>query len=142
MKKTSLIAVALLATTIALAQKIQTKEVPAAVKTAFQKNYPQIKILKWDKEDGNFEASYELNEIDNSVLFDQQGNIIESEVEIKTTQLPRGVLEYVKTNYKTLKVDEAAKITHNDGVIVYEVEMKKMDLLFDSNGKFIKEIKN
>lgn len=142
MKNSTLIAVALLVTTIALAQKIQAKKVPTAVKIAFQKNYPQIKAIKWDKEDDNFEASYELDDIDNSILFDKQGNILESEIEIKTTQLPQGVLEYVKTNYKTLTVDEVAKITHNNGAVVYEVEMKKMDLLFDSNGKFIKEIKN
>jgi hypothetical protein len=62
--------------------------------------------------------------------------------EIELNQLPKGVLEYVKANYKGQKVKEAAKITDAKGTVTYEAEIKGMDILFDSNGKFIKEIKN
>lgn len=83
-----------------------------------------------------------MNKTEQSVLFDAQGNLLETEVEIKLTQLPKGVLEYVKANYKGQKVKEAAKISDAKGTLTYEAEIKGMDLLFDSNGKFIKEIKN
>ena len=87
------------------------------------------------------QASFNLNKTDNSVLMDAQGNIIETEVEIELTQLPKGVLEYVKTHYARKQPKEAAKITDAKGLVTYEVEIKGMDLIFDSNGKFIKELK-
>ena len=142
MKKLALMTVAAMITSLTFAQKLQEKDVPALVKTAFQKNFPQAKVEKWEKEGVNFEAEFELNKTEQSVLFDAQGNLLETEVEIKLTQLPKGVLEYVKANYKGKKVKEAAKITDAKGTVTYEAEIKGMDILFDSNGKFIKEIKN
>lgn len=142
MKKLALMTVAAMITSLTFAQKLQEKDVPTPVKTAFQKQYPNTKEVKWDKEGEKFEASFDLNKIDNSVLLDAQGNILETEVEIELNQLPNGVLDYVKTNYKGQSVEEAAKITDGKGAVTYESEIKGMDLLFDRNGKFIKEIKN
>ncbi|MCA0428238.1 MAG: PepSY-like domain-containing protein [Bacteroidetes bacterium] len=142
MKKLALMTVAAMITSLTFAQKLQEKDVPASVKTAFQKNFPQAKVKKWEKEESNFEAEFELNKTEQSVLFDAQGNLLETEVEIELNQLPKGVLEYVKANYKGQKVKGAAKITDTNGTITYEAEIKGMDLLFDSNGRFIKEIKN
>ena len=142
MKKLALMMVAAMITSLTFAQKLQEKDVPAPVKTAFQKNFPQAKVEKWEKEGVNFEAEFELNKSEQSVLFDAQGGIIETEIEIEISELPNGILDYVKKNYKGQSVKEAAKITDTKGTLTYEVEIKGMDLLFDSNGKFIKEIKN
>ena len=142
MKKLALMTVAAMITSLTFAQKLQEKDVPASVKTAFQKNFPQAKVEKWEKEGTNFEAEFKLNRTEQSVLFDAQGNLLETEVEIELNQLPKGVLEYVKANYKGQKVKEAAKITDAKGTVIYEAEIKGMDILFDSIGKFIKEIKN
>jgi len=140
MKKSALMSVAAISS-LTFAQKMQEKDIPAPVKNAFQKQYPTASDVKWDKEGEKFEASFDLNKIDNSVLFDAQGNVLETEVEIELNQLPKGVLEYVKANYKGQKVKEAAKITDAQGKVTYEAEIKGMDLLFDANGKFIKEVK-
>jgi uncharacterized membrane protein YkoI len=142
MKKLVLMMVAAMITSLTFAQKLQEKDVPAPVKTAFQKNFPQAKVEKWEKEGINFEAEFELNKSEQSVLFDAQGDIIETEIEIEISELPNGILDYVKKNYKGQSVKEAAKITDTKGTLTYEVEIKGMDLLFASNGKFIKEIKN
>jgi hypothetical protein len=142
MKKLALMMVVAIITSLTFAQKLQEKDVPAQVKAAFQKHYPNTKEVKWDKEGEKFEASFDLNKIDNSVLFDAQGNVLETEIEIELNQLPKGVLEYVKANYKGQKVKEAAKITDAKGTVTFEAEVKGLDLLFDSNGKFIKETKD
>jgi len=134
--------VAAMITSLTFAQKLQEKDVPASVKTAFQKNFPQVKADKWEKEGVNFEVEFEMNKSEQSVLFDAQGNLLETEIEIELNQLPKGVLEYVMANYKGQNVKEAAKITDVKGIVTYEAEIKGMDLLFDSNGKFIKEIQN
>ncbi len=142
MKKTAVTMVVMLFATLTFAQKMQDKNVPANVKSAFQKNYPTATEVKWNKEGEKYEASFDLNKTDNSVLMDVKGNIIETEVEIELSQLPKGILDYVKTNYAGKNAKEAAKITDAKGTVTYEVEIKGMDLIFDSNGKFIKEVKD
>jgi Putative beta-lactamase-inhibitor-like, PepSY-like len=129
------------ATTLS-AQKTAEKDVPAAVKNSFKKQYPAATNLKWDKEGDKYEASYTLNKVVSSVLYDAQGKSVESEVKIKTTDLPVGIAEYVKANYPTKKLKGAAKITAADGTVTYEAEIKGLDLIFDKDGIFIKAVKD
>lgn len=142
MKKSAVTMVVMFFATLTFAQKMQEKNVPANVKSTFQKKYPAATAVKWNKESENYEASFDLNKIGNSVLMDAQGNIIETEVEIELSQLPASILAYVKKHYTANKVKEAAKITDAKGTLTYEAAIKGMDLIFDSNGKFVKEIKN
>ena len=112
------------------AQEMEGKDVPEAVKTSFQKEYSTVKKVDWEKEDGNYEVAFEMNKTEYSVLFDAEGNKIETEMEIKTSELPKTVSDYVKANYKK-SIKEAAKITDAKGTVTYEAEIKGMDLIFD-----------
>jgi hypothetical protein len=141
MKKTTAVMVVMLCATLTFAQRVHEKKVPENIKSVFLKSYPAATAIKWDKEGENFEASFNLNKSANSVLMDAQGAIIETEVEIELSQLPKAVLEYVKTHYAGKQPKEVAKITDANGAVTYEVEIKGMDLIFDTTGKFIKEIK-
>lgn len=141
MKKLILMTVAAMITSLTFAQKTQDKNVPVAVKSAFQKQYPDAKEVKWEKENGNYEAEFEIGETDYSVLIDASGNIIETEIEISVDALPANAKEYVSKNHVGQKIKEAAKITDAKGKVTYEAEIKGIDLLFDSNGNFIKEVK-
>jgi hypothetical protein len=140
MKRVKLVAASAMITSLAWAQKINEKEVPIAVKNALYQKYPDAKEVKWEKENQQIEAEFDVKKADVSVLFDDQGNIIETEQEIEINELPKGVVDYVKSHYKQ-NIKEAAKITDAKGTVTYEAEIKGMDLIFDSNGKFLKEIK-
>lgn len=122
----------------ATAQKINSIQVPPAVKNAFAKAYPAVKTVKWEKEKGDFEAGFKQGGNEMSAVFKADGIQLESELEIKTSALPAPVLAYVKQNYKGATIKEAAKITKATGEVNYEAEVKGKDLLFDSNGNFIK----
>ena len=139
MKRTAILLGAMFAVTFANAQKISDKEVPTVVKSTLQKNYPNAKELKWEKEKGNYEAEFEVDETDYSLLIDISGNILETEIEIKIDELPANAKDYVSKNYAGQKIKEAAKITDSKGVVTYEAEVKGKDLIFDSRGNFIKE---
>ena len=139
MKKSAILLAAMFAISFANAQKVSDKEVPTAVKTTLQKNYPNAKELKWEKENGNYEAEFEVDETDYSLLIDVSGNILETEIEIKVDALPANAKAYISKNYALQKIKEATKITDNKGVVTYESEIKGKDLIFDSNGNFIKE---
>ena len=137
MKKSVIIVVTLVLSTIAFAQKVKATKVPEIVTKSLISNYPNAKNVKWDKEENNYEASFENNKTENSVLFNSNGKIIETEVEISTAQLPKSILSYLSKNYKDQKVKEAAKIISEKGIVTYEAEIKGKDLLFDENGKLL-----
>lgn len=139
MKKSMFIAAGLMISLAACAQKVKESDVPAVVKDAFKKTYKDVKEVKWEKEGANFEAEFEVGETDQSVVFDPTGQVIETEIEIKVDELPSGVKDYIAKSYKDAKIKEATRITDAKGTVTYEAEIKDKDLIFDSNGKFIKE---
>ena len=141
MKKYSIAALILLVGLSASAQKLKDDDVPGIVKTSFDKQYPGVKA-KWEKEDGNYEAGFKKDGKTMSVLYDPMGTLKETEVVIKEAELPAATLDYLKTNYKGKKIKETAKVTKADGTINYEAEIEGKDVVFDGNGKFIKEAKD
>lgn len=121
-------------------KKQKESKIPVKVEEAFKKHYPSIQKVAWEKEGLNYEAEFENSETETSVVIDPSGKILETETEMETGSLPKAALDYVETNYKGQKVREAAKIVLGDGTIRYEAEVNKKDLIFDSNGAFIKVI--
>ncbi len=124
----------------AIAQKIKESEVPQVVKSAFRKAYPNAKGLKWDKEEAGFEASFDQNKNDMSVVLDKMGIVKEVETEIAKDKLPKAILETLKKDFADHDIEETAMIVAN-GVTTYEVEVEKgkksWDLIFDSAGKLL-----
>ncbi|SKA10012.1 PepSY-like domain-containing protein [Sediminibacterium ginsengisoli] len=115
---------------------------PAAVKAAFVKKYPNATKVKWEKEDGNYEASFTDKGSSWSVIYNGNGVLQESEQEITPAELPAAVSTYMKEHYKNRAVKGAARITKADGSICYEAAVKGLDVIFDANGKFLKEVKD
>jgi Putative beta-lactamase-inhibitor-like, PepSY-like len=124
-----------------LTQKIKESEVPTAVKASFGKLF-QGSTAKWEKEDGNYEAGFKKEGKTMSATFQADGTFMESETAIKESELPPAVINYLQANYTNKKIKESAKITNATGAITYEAEVDNKDLIFDSNGKFLKEVKN
>ena len=122
-------------------QKLDASKVPGPVKDGFAKQYPKVSKVKWEMENGQYEATFKLDGNSMSTLQDASGKITETETEIKAADLPAAVKSYVGEHYKGHSIREAAKIIKADGSINYEAEVKEKNLVFDSNGKFIKEEK-
>lgn len=138
MKKNILSWALLATTTISFAQM----NIPSQVLEAFNKDHKNISNVKWDKEKSNYEASFKINGVDNSMLFDSKGTILEKEVAISKELLPKGILSYVSKKYNAEKIKGAAKINSTKEGLIYEVEIKGKDILFDKDGKFIREAKD
>lgn len=131
--KTTLTTLAIALSTVVFAQKLSADKVPAVIKQAFAKAYPAAKAVKWDKEGKDYEASFEQGKDELSVVFDEKGQVLETEKEIKVSELPAAVQQALKGK----KVKEAAIIIKG-GKTVYEAEVGGKDLMFDSDGKPIK----
>lgn len=124
----------------AQAQKVKEANVPAAVKEAFTKMYPSANHVEWEMEGTNYEAEFDNNKTETSVEFTSTGNLVFTEVEIQTSELPAAALTYLNTNCAGKKVKEATKITDAAGVMTYEAEVDGADYIFDTNGQFLKKI--
>ncbi len=127
---------------VTMAVTIYAQTAPAAAKAAFAKAYPKATKVKWEKEDGKYEVSFANNGKEMSAIYTEKGALEETEYEMTVAELPAAVLSYMKEHYKGVTIKGAAKITKADGAVNYEAAVKGKDVLFDANGKFIKEAKD
>ena len=125
----------------AFSQKLNESQVPAAVKTAFERKYPSVKA-SWDKEDANYEANFKHDGKAMSAVIGKNGTVVETETDIPVTDLPKAVQDYMKKNYPGVKIEEAARIVKANGEVNYEAEVPHKDVIFDAKGKYIKEAKD
>src|SRR5690348_7892070 len=123
----------------ACAQDIKSSEVPAVVKSALLKKYPEATKVSWEKENGNYEANWGgKSGEDNAAQFTPGGVFVEIERVIPLNDLPASIKTYVKDHENGATIKEAARITDAHGKISYEAEVKGKDLIFDEGGNFIK----
>ena len=116
-------------------------DVPVPVKTKFATLYPKAEKPKWSKEGENYEANFEDNEVEMSIVFNATGDVLETETELSVSQLPQSVTDYCTKTFPGKKIKEAAKLVDSKGVVTYEAEIGGADQIFDSNGNFIKSAK-
>lgn len=120
-------------------QDLKSADVPAVVKSALVKKYPEAKAVSWEKEKGNYEANWGgKSGEDNSVMFTPSGNFIEIVKAIPVSKLPQSVAPYVKAHYNNATIKEAGLVTDANGQVTYEAEIKGKDLIFDEKGNFVK----
>lgn len=138
--KTSFTLIAfVLGLSLASAQILNETKVPAKVREAFSKQYHDVKNENWEKDGANYEAEFQANKIENSVVYDTDGNLVESAIEIKPSDLPKGVSDYISTNLPHKKIKEAAKITDADGRISYKAEVGRQNYIFDYDCSFVRK---
>lgn len=118
--------------------------VPDVVKKAFATQFPKVAKVKWGIEKpGEYEAEFDLNKTEMSVVYDEQGTLLETETEIKESDLPQALKSILAKDFNGYKIKEYEK-NEAKGIVTYELEAKKdkkeFELVFDSNGKFIKQV--
>ncbi|WP_140160616.1 PepSY-like domain-containing protein [Algoriphagus antarcticus] len=139
-KSISFVAASMLLTASACAQN---PEVPEVVKTAFSQKFPDAKKVNWDMEDASsWEAEFKLNGMEYSSNFNLKGDWLETEHEIKKSELPTSIKEILDQNFMGFKVKEAEISEKADGT-VYELAVEKgeeeWELVFDMDGKLLEK---
>lgn len=133
-------------TTLA-AQKIKASDVPQAVQNAFKDSYPDATDVEWEMEDSStYEVEFEINDVDHEAIFEADGQWIETEIELKKSELPEEVTKAFKAKYPKKKIKEAVRIESYKKGVLYELEYRsgftKKEAVFDSGGEFISESKD
>lgn len=116
-------------------------EVPTIVKDKLINLYPNAKDIKWEKEDKNYEANFMSSRTKMSVEIDEKGNVISTETEIRSVQLPKPAQDYILKNFGWKKIERTIKEVDAKNVISFEVKIDKKELIFDEKGNFLKKEK-
>lgn len=117
-------------------------KIPATAKGGFAAKFPSAQKAKWSIEKpGEFEVEYVLSGVESSALFDAEGNLLETETEIKESELPATVKATLARDFKGYKLDEIEKVTDAKGIITFEMEAakgkEKLEISFDTTGKLV-----
>jgi hypothetical protein len=125
-------------------EKSKKAETPAAVISAFKARYPKAEKVNWGVEKpGQYEAEFLLNGVESSALFDSNGQFLESETEIKESELPEAIKTTIAKDFVGYKIDEVEKSIDSKGIATYEMEAsrgnEKYEISFDSTGKLLEK---
>jgi hypothetical protein len=130
---------AVLITLSALSQNLKESRVTAAIKAACEKNPAwkgvQIRMMRIMKLTSDRSNSM-------PALIENNGTIVEIETDIFVNDLLESVRKCTENHYAGIKIKEAAGVVNANGDTNYEAEANHKDVVFDANGKFIKEMKD
>jgi hypothetical protein len=124
----------------AQSQKIMAKDVPSSIAVAFAEMHPNAKMIEWKKIDSKYEAAYDENSKKTYSVYDASGNLIETKVKIKESEVPKLATDYVYKNHKDPLEKEYFKITNPKGTVTYGIKVKDKKFIFDSTGNYIKTV--
>jgi hypothetical protein len=124
------------------AQDIKVKDVPAAIRTTFAKQYPKATDVDWELKGGNYEVDFDLGKSDHKVTYATDGKVVSVEKELLKSQLPTSIAKAVKSKYPKGRVDGVTWIS-TAGKVTYKVDIEgvpDVNAWYDASGKFLKEI--
>ena len=124
-------------------------DLPSVITDYISNNYPDYTID--ESEQGTLcegTAVYEV-EIENSndeeleLTFDTEGNLLFTETEIQTADLPSEVSTSIATNYADYSIDEAEQLNMFDNTLRFEVEIENgtttLNVLLEADGTVVCE---
>jgi len=124
-------------------QKVNGKEIPGAVKTAFNTKFSGASNVKWEKESKDeLEANFKMNNNDVSANFKLDGTWVETETTIPANQLPAAVTSAVNKKFPGAIYERTEKIEKPGSKTLYEVNVKvngkKKEMELSEDGSFKK----
>jgi hypothetical protein len=122
-------------------QNYDSSHLPNDVKEKFHSLYPNItNQVDWKKRFNKYQADFLVNNKNLSILFNKHGDIINSKIEIDTTEVPTIVYDHIRTDYlnKFYKMIYLMKRSGKNET-QFEVEVmkgrRKFVVIYNTNGK-------
>jgi len=99
------------------------EQLPDAVKQAFTKMFPAATDVVIGMENSDFEINFIDKAVEMSANFDAAGKWLETETEIKASDLPKEVSASAAKNFPAYKISEVAKVETPDKGLCYEMDV-------------------
>ncbi len=132
----------------AYTQNISQDDIPAVVLNGFQLKYPNASDVTWKLNKGNYQISYKVNAKANKLLLDYRGSVIEHSQDLYTSEIPRAVLNTIRTKVNHFDIQDADKQEKNGKttyIIQFKIDGKNYYFWIEENGaltKYRKELKD
>jgi hypothetical protein len=145
MKIFTLIFAALTVLGTAQAQQIPKSQVPSIVLNNFDTQFPKATDVEWELKGALYLVDFETNwNVDHEIWYDAAGKMTKHREEIAKNTLPAAVLSKINTEFKGYDIDEAEKVTTDNGVC-YVVELdaflkEEWEVTLDENGTIISKL--
>lgn len=89
------------------------ENVTPVVKAAFQNDFSKATLVKWDKTDEFYFASFLLNNVKVDAAYTENGELIGTSRKIVADQMPLSISVALAENYKGYEVDDSVvELTH------------------------------
>ena len=125
----------------AFTQSISQSNVPAVVLNAFQLKLPNANDVKWELEKENYNVNCKVNNKRNTLTLDYKGNILKYDKDLYISEIPKEVLETIRSTVSYFDVNDADRIMEN-GKVTYTINFKidgKMHYFWiNEKGKMLK----
>jgi hypothetical protein len=125
-------------------QKITMKNLPKAVRAAFEKAYPNAKIKSLAKEVEKGKIYYEVESVDGEInrdlLYTREGETYEIEETIAAASLPQAVKDALQNQFKEYSITKAERTTHGSTLqfdVVLKSGKKMYEASIDTSGMII-----
>lgn len=122
----------------AFAQSNSVSQIPANVKNTLTMFYPHATNVTWEQEQGYFIPVFTDNGVETRMVIDLKGAKIQTSIKLASSELPASATNYISKTYPGKPVAEARKLTMFNNSTRYEAIVGVEDLIFDSNGAFIR----
>lgn len=121
-----------------MAQSITEANVPTVIKSNFSTMYANTTVTKWELEDGNYEATYLVRGLENSVIFSADGQVVLFISSITANEIPEAARNYIVNNLSGKKIGTLTRNKTITGEATYAVQAADKYYIFDVNGNFLK----
>jgi uncharacterized membrane protein YkoI len=121
--------------------KVKDKDVPQAVKSAFESQFANASDVEWKVKNGKYKAKFDMNGVEQFAELNNSGEVVSKGTKIPNEELPTLVSDAVKSNYASNKVDEVYRV-EKGGQTHYMVKLDgnpEKKLVYDAQGKLVKE---
>lgn len=124
-----------------IAQNISQSNVPAVVLNAFQLKFSNAEDVKWRLEKGNYRVDFEVNDKDNRLILDYKGNVLKHQQNLYVSEIPKVVLETIKSKVAFYDVDAARRSVEGNKItyhIKFDFNGEEFNFWIDEKGKLLK----
>ena len=110
----------------------QEMTVPDAVKAAFKAKFQDAEEVEWGMEsEKEYEAEFELNEVEMSANFDPIGKLLETETVISAKELPDPILDTLNKEFNGFKIKKVEKIEKTGKQALFEIKLNNKKSAFE-----------
>ncbi|WP_299096321.1 PepSY-like domain-containing protein [uncultured Winogradskyella sp.] len=137
----------ILAITVAFtscAQNKNKKNAPQSVISSFANKFPKAKKVEWSKENENeWEADFKMNHIEYSANFSNKGEWLETEYEIKKSDIPTNIKNILDKNFTDYDIEDVEiSETAQGKSFEFEIEIGEQEykVTIDHKGNLTKKV--